>query len=493
MKTLLRELPTLTAPIAGETLMLYLTTSKVAISSILVADMGQMLVYFVTKALSSNQVNYPPIENLVYVLVHSARRLRTYFQAHSIVVFTDQPLRQGLACEPDGACPGLVLTSPDGEERTYALRFTFTMTNNESEYKALLSGMHIVHQLGIKYLDVYVDSQLVANQVNRSFEVHDVSMHRYMELVHELANEFDVFRLTQVPREQNNKADTLRKLAFLAFGHLRMNVWVEVLTEKSINEKLTVAPIEEENSNWMTPLVKFVTEGELPADEKEARKIHMKALMYALIKGCITGPPFTATSETYKGVPVLSAACIDNLSIVTPYDTNNHNMAIFIYIIIVFLGGIKFLVVAIDYFTKRVEAKALAIITSKRIQNFFWEDSVCRRAFQELVSRTEYQAVIYFSRPPAGNQGGLGLYGNEWVDELPSVFWEHHTTHKNSIGETPFSLVYGTEAVIPTELTVPTKRIHSFDELSNDEGMRANLGMLEECREIAAICEAINK
>ncbi|XP_071728782.1 uncharacterized protein [Rutidosis leptorrhynchoides] len=42
-----------------------------------------------------------------------------------------------------------------------------------------------------------------------------------------------------------------------------------------------------------------------------------------------------------------------------------------------------------------------------------------------------------------------GLYGNEWVDELPSVLWVHRTTHKNSTGETSFSLVYGTEAVIP--------------------------------------------
>ncbi|XP_071695436.1 uncharacterized protein [Rutidosis leptorrhynchoides] len=68
-----------------------------------------------------------------------------------------------------------------------------------------------------------------------------------------------------------------------------------------------------------------------------------------------------------------------------------------------------------------------------------------------------------------------------------------HTTHKNSTGETLFSLVYGTQAVIPTELMVPTKRIRDFDESSNDEGLRANLDMLEECREIAAIREAINK
>ncbi|XP_071714565.1 uncharacterized protein [Rutidosis leptorrhynchoides] len=96
--------------------------------------------------------------------------------------------------------------------------------HNESEYEALLSGMCIAQKLGMKLLDAYMDSQLVSNNVNGSFGAHESSMQRYIELVHELANEFDVFRLTQVPRGQNKKADALRKLAALAFDHLRKNV-----------------------------------------------------------------------------------------------------------------------------------------------------------------------------------------------------------------------------------------------------------------------------
>ncbi|XP_071740668.1 uncharacterized protein [Rutidosis leptorrhynchoides] len=65
MKSLLKELPTLTVPIAGKTLMMYLATSKEAIGSVLV----QMPVHFVSKALCGSEVNYPPIEKLVYVLV----------------------------------------------------------------------------------------------------------------------------------------------------------------------------------------------------------------------------------------------------------------------------------------------------------------------------------------------------------------------------------------------------------------------------------------
>ncbi|XP_071700427.1 uncharacterized protein [Rutidosis leptorrhynchoides] len=156
--------------------------------------------------------------------------------------------------------------------------------------------MRIARELGIKHLDAYIDSQVVANKVNGLFGAHEASMPQYMELVHELANEFEAFKLTKVPRGQNKKADALSKLAALAFDHLHKDVWVEVLTEKSIDEKLTVAPIEEENPNWMTPLVKFLAEGELPMDEKEARKIRMKAPMYDLIDGVLYRKSFLGPS-----------------------------------------------------------------------------------------------------------------------------------------------------------------------------------------------------
>ncbi|XP_071718842.1 uncharacterized protein [Rutidosis leptorrhynchoides] len=256
MKSLLKELPTLTTPIAGEMLMLYLVTSKEAISSVLVADRDI--------ALSGSEVNYPPIE-IVYALVHTARQPRRYLQPeisgrlakwvillgeHEINYSPRTAVKDG-ACGLEGAGTRLVLTSLKGEEHTYALQFTFVANNNESEYEALLSGMRIAQQLRTKHLDVYVNSQLVANQ------------------------------------GQHKKADALRKLAALAFDHLHKNVWVEVLTEKSIDEKVIVVTIEDESPNWMTPLVKFIIEGELPVDEKVARKVRMKAPMYALIEGVL--------------------------------------------------------------------------------------------------------------------------------------------------------------------------------------------------------------
>ncbi|GJW08135.1 reverse transcriptase domain-containing protein [Tanacetum coccineum] len=89
-----------------------------------------------------------------------------------------------------------------------------------------------------------------------------------------------------------------------------------------------------------------------------------------------------------------------------------------------------------------------------------------------------------------GMERRLGMAHQAWVDELPQVLWAHRTTPKSSNGETPFSLVYGSEAVIPIEISVETKRVQDFDSKENEKRRREDLDVLEERREMAAIKEA---
>ncbi|XP_071714973.1 uncharacterized protein [Rutidosis leptorrhynchoides] len=141
-------------------------------------------------------------------------------------LFTD-----GASCA-EGACAGLVLASPSGEKHTYALCFNFDVTNNEAEYEALLAGLNIARKMNITKLRAFTDSQLVGNQFNGSFEAHDSSMQKYLQILKELAERFEYFELAQVPRSQNKKADALSKLAALTFSHFQKQVWVEELPSK---------------------------------------------------------------------------------------------------------------------------------------------------------------------------------------------------------------------------------------------------------------------
>nr|XP_043625790.1 uncharacterized protein LOC122597237 [Erigeron canadensis] len=87
----------------------------------------------------------------------------------------------------------------------------------------------------------------------------------------------------------------------------------------------------------------------------------------------------------------------------------------------------------------------------------------------------------------------LGRTHNGWVDELPLVLWAHRTTPKQSNGKTPFSLAFGSEAVLPAEIQVSTCRMANITEEDNDTEMRLKLDLLEERREIASIREATYK
>ncbi|XP_075095316.1 uncharacterized protein LOC142173594 [Nicotiana tabacum] len=74
-----------------------------------------------------------------------------------------------------------------------------------------------------------------------------------------------------------------------------------------------------------------------------------------------------------------------------------------------------------------------------------------------------------------------------WHEVLPGVLWAYRTTAKTGMGETPFSLIYGAEALIPVEIGEPSTRFAQATEESNGEEMRTNLDLLEERREATLI------
>ena len=88
----------LSRPITGEKLYLYLAVSENAVSSALIRlENGvQKPTYYTSKAFRGAEIRYPKLEKLALALIEASRRMRPYFQAHTIIVYTDMPLRQAL-------------------------------------------------------------------------------------------------------------------------------------------------------------------------------------------------------------------------------------------------------------------------------------------------------------------------------------------------------------------------------------------------------------
>ena len=83
-----------------------------------------------------------------------------------------------------GVSMGLVFVSPLGVCMSYMVRLHFPSSNNVAEYEALINGLRITIELGIRRLDIRVDSQLVVNQVMKESSYHDAKMAAYYREVH---------------------------------------------------------------------------------------------------------------------------------------------------------------------------------------------------------------------------------------------------------------------------------------------------------------------
>ena len=75
----------------------------------------------------------------------------------------------------------------------------------------------------------------------------------------------------------------------------------------------------------------------------------------------------------------------------------------------------------------------------------------------------------------------------KWVEELPHVLWTYRITPRRSTEETPFSMSYGVEVVIPIETGFPTLRTQTFNPNDNDKLLEMSLDLIEERRENAMV------
>nr|GEZ76891.1 reverse transcriptase domain-containing protein [Tanacetum cinerariifolium] len=126
MKQSIAELLMLTAPKEKEELIMYLAATKEAISAVLMTERNgkQVPIYFVIRALQGPEIKYTPMEKLIRALVSVSKRLKRYFQAHTIVVITDQPIKQ-------------LLSNPEVTRRL--LKWRFKLGEHDIQYRPMTS------------------------------------------------------------------------------------------------------------------------------------------------------------------------------------------------------------------------------------------------------------------------------------------------------------------------------------------------------------------
>ena len=152
-------------------------------------------------------------------------------------------------------------------------------------------------------------------------------------------------------------------------------------------------------------------------------------------------------------------------------------------------GQVKFLIVAVDYFTKWIEAKPLATITAQQVQQFICKDIICRYGVPHTIIIDNGQEFIdkeldkfytdlgikhvtsFVVHPQTNGQAEaankvilvelrkrLNNAKGRWPEELVDVLWAYRCNPPSTTNKSPFSLVYGVDAMIPVEIGEPSLR-----------------------------------
>ncbi|GKV50913.1 hypothetical protein SLEP1_g57592 [Rubroshorea leprosula] len=448
------------------------------------------------------------------------------------------------AANVEGSGAGAVLIGPNGFKSKHALRFKFQTTNNAAEYEALIYGLKLASELKVQSIQIFSDSQLVVGQVNGSCEVRDPQLGRYTSVVNSLKLRFASFQIDKIPRADNHRADELSKLASLRDFNPQRSTIVEVLDAPSYTDFTVECQLlctDTTTPSWTTPLINYLQSGELPVDLSAAKLVKRKAAHFTLLDNklykraasmpllrCLT--PYEAeyaVREVHEGVcgmhiggrtlarkllrhgyywPTMvedaqnyvkkCPTCQFNAddihmpgemlsSLASPWPFAQWGVDL-LGPFIKGKGGCTFLVVAVDYFTKWIEAKPLSTTTERKIEEFLFNSILCRFGIPRRIIAdngpqfrvaalksfcNDYGVELVLTSVYTPQSNGQAESGNKivlrglktrvlaahsnWVDELNKVLWSCRTTPSSATGETPFSLAYGAEAVIPVEVVTP--------------------------------------
>jgi transposase InsO family protein len=180
------------------------------------------------------------------------------------------------------------------------------------------------------------------------------------------------------------------------------------------------------------------------------------------------------------------------------------------------IGWYRYLYVTIDKFTKWPEATPEVKINKQSTVKFI-KSIICRFGVLNRIitdNRSQFTSsafqgycedlgikICYVSiaRPESNDQverhnteilkclktrtyDGLKKHAKKWIDELPCALWGNRTSPSRATRETPFFMVYGTEAVLPPELTMGSLRVQAYDEAMQDQLRCENIDLVDERR-----------
>ena len=461
---------------------------------------------------------------------------------------------------------GAVLMSESGEYYLISAQLRFYCTNNMSEYEACIFGLRLAVDMGIQELLVLGDSDLLVHQIQGEWETRDPKLIPYQHCLQGLCQRFVSIKFRHIPRMHNEIADALATLSSM-LQHPD-DAHIDPLYIQIRDQHAYCNMIEEEfdGKPWFHDIKTYLQCGECPSDvtSNQKRTIRRLARGFFLSGGilykktpdlglvrCVNAQEASIIMiEVHSGVggphmngyvlakKILPAGyywltmerdsirfvrkcheCQIHGDLIHSPPSELHAMSApwpFVAWGMDVIGpiepkasnGHRFIMVAIDYFTKWVEAVTFKSVTKKVVVDFIHFNIICRFGIPKviitdnatnlnshLMQEVCYQFKIEHrnSTPyrPKANRAVVAANKNikkilrkmvqssrQWHEKFPFSLLGYRTTVRTSVGATPYSLVYGTEAVIHAEIEIPSLRIVVQAEIDDDEWIKTRLEQL---------------
>ncbi|GAU23956.1 hypothetical protein TSUD_183550 [Trifolium subterraneum] len=477
-----------------------------------------------------------------------------------------------------GSGIGAIIVTPKGAHIPFTARLQFDCTNNIAEYEACIMGIEEAIDLRIKNIDIYVDSALVVNQIKGEWETRHAGLIPYRDYARQLLIFFNKVELHHIPRDENQMGDALATLSSMYRVNFRNEV--PTISIRCLERPAYVFAAEEviDDKPWFHDIKMFLQKQEYPhgasnKDKKTLRRLSSSfflneevlykinfdmvflrcvdkheadLLMHEIHEGSFGTHPnghtmakkmlragyywLTMESDCYKHARKCHKCSIYADKIHVPPTSLNVLSSPWHFSMwgIDMIGriepkasdGHRFILVAIDYFTKWVEAASYANVTKQVVVRFIKNHIICRYGVPNKIITDngtnlnnkmmkdpcdEFKIEHHNSSPYRPQMNGAVEAANknikkivqkmvvtykDWHEMLPFALHGYRTSVRTSTGATPFSLVYGTEAVLPVEVEIPSMRVLMETELAEAEWCqnRYNQLNLNEEKRMAALC-----
>jgi ribonuclease HI len=353
-----------------------------------------------------------------------------------------------------GVGAAAVLVAPSKVRTCYVAKLDFSCINNIAEYEALLLGLRKLKAMGIRRAILKTDSQVISGHVDKSSKAIDPKLEKYLDTVRRLEASFESFSVKNIPRGENEHADLLAKSA--AYGlPLPSEVFFETIKAPSVElmerAVLAVSPVHSEDGR--IEIISFLQGDCISDDEAYNKRMEVRTRPYVIIEGelykhGVCSPLLMCLSRT-EGIELMKEihaglcgshigsrpllgkvfrqgfywpkAASDAAELVQKCENcqkcaRDQKQPSSLTQLIQptwplqrwgldllgplppVQGNLKYVVVAVEYFSKWIEAKPLAIITSATVQKFFWQNIVCRFGVPKAITMdngTQFDAETF--------------------------------------------------------------------------------------------------